>query len=130
MKFVTAPCISESRWELVSLPSLVTKDLATLIGRPDAEGSHRFQVKPESIRTASAGQINWFMQATPNDNLGHELTPKELIGLMTFSFDLIIPAGTVLWNETYTRDATWAGAAKPYRSGLRQRFPKPVGPGA
>ena len=30
----------------------------------------------------------------------------------------------------YTRDATWAGAAKPYRFGLRHRFPKPVGLGA
>jgi hypothetical protein len=49
---------------------------------------------------------------------------------MTFSFDLIIPAGQVLWTETYTRDATWAGAAKPYRYGLRHRFPKPIGLGA
>jgi len=112
------------------LPSLMTKELATLIGRPDTEGSHRFQVKPESIRTASAGNINWFMQATPYDNLGHELPPKELLGLMTFSFDLIIPAGQVLWTETYSRDATWAGAAKPYRYGLRHRFPKPIGLGA
>jgi hypothetical protein len=130
MKVVTAPDLSESRWELVYLPSLVTKDLATAMGRPDSEGSHRFQVKPESIRTSSAGQINWFMQATPYDNLGHELPPKEMIGLMTFSFDLIIPAGEVPWTETYTRDATWAGAAKPYRFGLRHRFPKPVGLGA
>ena len=112
MKVVTAPDVSESRWELVYLPSMVTKDLATAIGRPDTEGSHRFQVKPESIRTASPKSINWFMQATPYDNLGHELPPKELIGLMTFSFDLIIPAGEVLWTETYTRDATWAGAGQ------------------
>ena len=84
-------------------------------------------MKPESIRTAIPGNINWFMQATPYDNLGHEIPPKEMIGLMTFSFDLIIPAGEVLWTETYTRDATWAGAAKPYRYGLRHRFPKPVG---
>jgi hypothetical protein len=100
------------------------------MGRPDSEGSHRFQVKPESIRTASPESINWFMQATPYDNLGHELPPKEMIGLMTFSFDLIIPAGEVPWTETYTRDATWAGAAKPYRFGLRHRFPKPIGLGA
>jgi hypothetical protein len=53
-----------------------------------------------------------------------------MIGLMTFSFDLIIPAGEVPWRETYTRDATWAGAAKPYRFGLRHRFPKPIGLGA
>ena len=130
MKVVTAPDISSSEWQLVYLPSTVTKELATLMGRPDSEGSHRFQVKPESIRTASPGNINWFMQATPYDNLGHEMPPKEMIGLMTFSFDLIIPAGEVPWTETYTRDATWAGAAKPYRSGLRHRFPKPIGLGA
>src|SRR5918999_681259 len=110
MKVVTSPDVSTSEWQLVYLPSLVTKDLATAMGRPDSEGSHRFQVKPESIRTASAGNINWFMQATPYDNLGHEMPPRELVGLMTFSFDLIIPAGEGPWTETYTRDAPRAGA--------------------
>jgi hypothetical protein len=57
MKVVTSPDVLESRWELVYLPSLVTKDLATAMGRPDSEGSHRFQVKPESIRTASPQSI-------------------------------------------------------------------------
>jgi len=127
MKVVTSPNVAESRWELVYLPSTVTKELATLMNRPESEGSHRFQVKPESIRTASGPSINWFMQATPYDNLGHEMPPSNLIGLMTFSFDLIIPAGQTLWTETYTRDATWGGAARPYRFGLRHRFPKPVG---
>ena len=102
-----------------------------LMGRPDAEGSHRFQVKPESDTPhgPAARSINWFMQATPYDNLGHEMPPRELLGLMTFSFDLIIPcsASTLSGTETYARDATWAGAAKPYRFGLRHRFPKPVG---
>ncbi len=130
MKVVTSPDLSQSEWQLVYLPSLVTKDLATAMGRPETEGSHRFQVKPESIRTASAENIEWFQQATPFDNLGAEMPVGEMIGLMTFSFDLIIPAGQTLWTETYTRDATWAGAAKPYRFGLRHRFPKPVGLGA
>jgi len=40
MKVVTSPDVAESEWQLVYLPSLVTKDLATLIGRPDTEGSH------------------------------------------------------------------------------------------
>jgi hypothetical protein len=70
MKVITAPDISNSEWQLVYLPSLVTKDLATAMGRPDTEGSHRFQVKPESIRTASPESYNWFSQATPYDNLG------------------------------------------------------------
>jgi acetoacetate decarboxylase len=130
MKVVTSPDLAQSEWQLVYLPSLVTKDLATAMGRPETEGSHRFQVKPESIRTASPDQIEWFQQATPFDNVGAELPVAEMIGLMTFSFDLIIPAGQTIWSETYHRDATWAGAAKPYRFGLRNRFPKPVGLGA
>ncbi|MGD9695931.1 MAG: acetoacetate decarboxylase family protein [Thermoleophilia bacterium] len=130
VKVVTAPDLSRSEWQLVHLGSLVDKELATAIGRPDAEGSHRFQIKPESIRTAGPDSINWFSQATPYDNLNHELPVQELIGLTTFSFDLIIPAGEVLHTESYERDATWAGAAKPYRYGLRHRFPKPVGLGA
>ena len=130
MKVVTAPDLSSSEWQLVYLPSMVTKPLADAMGRPETEGSHRFQVKPESIRTASPENIEWFQQATPFDNLGAEMPVGEMIGLMTFSFDLIIPAGTTLWTETYHRDATWAGAAKPYRFGLRHRFPKPIGLGA
>ena len=59
------------------MPSMVTKDLATAVGRPDSEGSHRFQVKPESIRTASPESINWFMQATPYDNLGTSFRPRR-----------------------------------------------------
>ncbi len=60
MKVVTAPDLSSSEWQLVYLPSLVTKDLATAMGRPDSEGSHRFHVNPESIRTASPDRINCF----------------------------------------------------------------------
>ena len=36
MKVVTAPDISSSEWQLVYLPSTVTKELATLMGRPDS----------------------------------------------------------------------------------------------
>jgi len=108
MKVVTTPDVASSEWQLVYLPSLVTKDLATAMGRPDTEGSHRFQVKPESIRTSSPASMNWFMQATPYDNLGHELPPTEMIGLMTFSFDLIIPAGgeaVPLWSSSPVPEA-------------------------
>jgi hypothetical protein len=110
---VSRPDISKSEWQLVYLPSLVTKDLATAMGRPDSEGSHRFQVKPESIRTASPGSFNWFMQATPYDNLGHELPPKEMIGLMTFSFDLIILAANPIPRPT---PGTPRGRARPSRT--------------
>ena len=69
------------------------------------------------------------MQATPYDNLGHELPPKEMIGLMTFSFDLIIPAARSPGRRPTpgTRPGR-GGQAVPF--GLRHRFPKPIGLGA
>ena len=86
-------------------------------------------MEPESIRTASPASFNWFTQATPYDP-GLPAPAQGDDRATTSSFDLIIPAGQVIWTETYTRDATWAGAAKPYRYGLRHRFPKPIGLGA
>ncbi len=115
MKVITSPDISQSEWQLVYLPSLVDK-----ASRPRGPSGHRgFAPVPGQAGVDPhrlAQSINWFMQATPFDNLGHEMPPKEMIGLMTFSFDLIIPAGQVLWTETYT--ATPRGRALPSRTGL------------
>ena len=41
--------------------------------------------------------------------------------------DAVDDEAATLWTTTYTRDATWGGAARPYRFGLRHRFPKPIG---
>ncbi len=80
-------------------------------------------LKPETIRKASGGSIDWFMQATPFDNMGAELEILEVLGLISFTFDLIIPPAEVLWEETYERPASWRGYATPYQYGLRQQFP-------
>jgi hypothetical protein len=94
---------------------------------PPGSGKHRFQVKPESIRTCSAKNINWFMQATPYDNFGGTIPVKEMVGLMSFTFDLIIPPAEVLQEDTYTRDASWTPWATEYKYGMMQRFPRWVG---
>jgi hypothetical protein len=130
MKVITSPDLLQSEWQLVHIPAALDEVLAAGIGRPDRVGESRFMMIPDTVRTAGPSSINWFMQATPYDNVGHELPPKEMLGLMTFSFDLVIPAGEVLWTRTYTRDETWRGGATPYRYGLRQRFPKMAGLGA
>ena len=54
---------------------------------------------------------------------------KELIGLMTFSFDLIIP-GADIWTQTIERSAEDIGDllfSTPYQYTMRYRFPKPPG---
>jgi hypothetical protein len=94
---------------------------------PPGSGKHRFAVKPETIRTCSAKNINWFMQSTPYDNFGGTLPVKEMIGLMSFTFDLIIPPAEVLQEDTYTRDASWTPWATEYKYGMAQRFPRWVG---
>jgi hypothetical protein len=130
IRVVTSPDVMQSEWELIYEEELLDPMLAGFLGRPEMTGKSRFMKKPETMRTASPAAINWFMQATPFDNVGRELPPKEMLGLMSFNFDLLIPAGQVLWSETYTRDETWLGAATPSRYGLRQRFPKMLGLGA
>ena len=55
---------------------------------------------------------------------------KELIGLMTFSFDLIIPGAATIWSQTIERTDEDLGDllfATPYQYTMRHRFPKPPG---
>ena len=101
------------------------------MGRPETVGQHRFQLKAESIRTASANAIRtWALCATPFDNLGAMMPVKELIGLMTFSFDLIIPGAQTIWTQTIARSDEQSGdllSATRYQPTI-QRFPNPSMP--
>jgi hypothetical protein len=117
MKVVTRPDVSSSEWQLTYIPS----ELPPVF---NIKG-HRFQIKPEHTRTASGDAINWFMQATPFDNMGAEikLTDKGVTGLISFVFDLVIPVPKILWRHTYERPASYRGYATPYKYGLRQQFP-------
>jgi len=117
MKVVTRPDVSSSEWQLTYIPSELPPAF-------NIKG-HRFQIKPEHTRTASGDAINWFMQATPFDNMGAEikLTDKGVTGLISFVFDLVIPVPKILWRHTYERPASYRGYATPYKYGLRQQFP-------
>ena len=115
MKVVTRPDVASSEWQLTYLPSKLPPAF-------NVEG-HRFQIKNELTRTASGDAIDWFQQATPFDNMGAELKVNEVKGLISFTFDLVIPPAEVVWNETYERPASYRGYATPYQYGLRQQFP-------
>jgi hypothetical protein len=79
----------------------------------------------------SAGAIrSWALQATPWDNMGAMLPVKEMIGLMSFNFDLIIPGADTIWTQTIERtdeDIADLLFATPYQYTMRHRFPKPPG---
>jgi hypothetical protein len=115
MKVDTRCDVASSEWQLTYLPSKLPAAF-------NIEG-HRFQVKPEHTRTASGDAINWFAQATPFDNMGAEIKVNAVTGLISFTFDLIIPVPEVLWTEMYERPASYRGYATPYQYGLRQQFP-------
>ena len=69
------------------------------------------------------------MQATPFDNLGAMMPSKELIGLMSFNFDLIIPGAQTIWHQQIDRtdeDIADLLFATPYQYTMRHRFPKPL----
>ncbi|MDA2953579.1 MAG: acetoacetate decarboxylase family protein [Actinomycetota bacterium] len=131
LRLITDCSLKTTKWDLTYLPSEVTAGTAAAMGRPETEGQHRFQLKPESIRTASADAIrSWALQATPWDNMGAMLPVKELIGLMSFNFDLIIPGADTIWTQTIERTDEDIGDllfATPYQYTMRHRFPKPPG---
>jgi len=117
MKIITDGNLKRTEWQLAHLPS-------------EWEGKHRFQLKMDTVKVAQADDINWFSQGTPFDNMCAMVPVKKLIGLVSYSFDLIIPPAEVLWNKVYERsDADLALCAQEtmYKYGMRHKFPKPYG---
>lgn len=122
MRIWTTADVKRTYWDLTYIAS----------DYPPGSGKHRFQLKPESIRTASAKAIrSWYSGASPFDNMAALVPVKELIGLMTFSFDLIIPAGKKLVSKVVERSdqdiIDHLVFSQPYKYSMRQRFPIPVG---
>ncbi|MCS5695027.1 acetoacetate decarboxylase family protein [Desulfofundulus thermocisternus] len=117
-RILSSSDLSETIHQLTFLPS-------------EYEGIHRFQLQMDTIRTAQADDINWFSQGTPYDNFAAMVPVKKLIGLVSFTFNLIIPAAQVLWTKKVTRstpeDFAHCLKAKPYKYGMAHRFPKPIG---
>lgn len=117
MRVLSSGDLRETNWQLTFLDSLY-------------DGKHRFQLKMDTVTTAQPKDINWFMQATPFDNMGHTMPAKKLLGLITFNFDLIIPAAKILWEKKYTRNDEDMKALlheTGYKYGMIHRFPKPYG---
>lgn len=129
LRLLTDPGLRTTRWELAYLPATLGDDFAARIGRPELAGTTRFRLKPETIRTASPGAIrSWAYQATPFDNLAAMLPCRELVGLMSFSFDLTIPPAETVWSKLVERseeDVSDLLGATPFRYTMRHRFPKP-----
>lgn len=118
-RMVTEPDVSKTTYNLTYLDS-------------KWEGKHRFQVKPHSIDVAQAKDIRtWALQATPFDNMGALCPVGEMLGLVSYNFDLVIPAATIEWTKEVTRTpeevAKFCTFGDPYKYSMRHNFPKPSG---
>ena len=68
----------------------------------DFGGGHRFQLNPQSIRTAQGGDIrSWETIQTPFDFMGGQVPVKEIVGLISFTFNLLVPPPKVVWRKVY-----------------------------
>jgi len=118
-RMVTEPDLTKTTYNLTYLDSLW-------------EGKHRFQIKPDSVDVATEKDIRtWMLQATPFDNVGALCPVSELIGLVSYNFDLIIPAASIEWTKEVTRTpeeiVKHCLFGEPYKYSMRHRFPMPVG---
>lgn len=129
LRMLTDATFRTTSWELLYLPAALDTTFAAQLGRPELGGKPRFQIKPESVRTASPAAIrSWAYQATPYDNMGAFLPCRALIGLMSFSFDLALPPAETVWSKLVERrdeDMAALFGATAFQYTMRQRFPKP-----
>ncbi len=118
-RMTTRPDITNTKFELTYLPSEIS---------PGA--GHRFNLDPESIRTAQGADIrSWMMQGTPFDYMGGQIPAKEVIGLISFTFNLIIPGAQTIWSKDINRDPDKDFGAllysTPFKYTMRHRFMLP-----
>jgi hypothetical protein len=115
MKITTNSDLSQTLWQLTRVPAVL-------------EGEICMQLKKDSITTAQASDINWFMQASPFDNLGHMLPAKKLLGLFSYDYDGIIPPAQVIWSQVIQRTPAEIEQHCIYETafhyGMRSHFPK------
>jgi hypothetical protein len=87
-------------------------------------------LNPESIRTATGDDIrSWYMSGTPYDYMGGQIPATELVGIISFTFNLIIPPAATIWTRVVERDpAKDFGAllySTPFKYTMRHRFMVP-----
>lgn len=118
-RMVTEPDLTKTTYNLTYLNS-------------EWEGKHRFQIKPDTVDVATEKDIRtWMLQATPFDNVGALCPVAELIGLVSYNFDLIIPTASIEWTKEVTRTpeeiVKHCTFGEGYKYSMRHRFPYPVG---
>ncbi len=115
-RMTTRPDVTTTIHEVTYLPSEIA---------PGA--GHRFQLNPESIRTATGDDIRaWYMCGTPFDYFGGQIPATEIVGIISFTFNLIIPGAQTIWSRTVTRDPEKDFGAllysTPFKYTMRHRF--------
>jgi len=124
-RIITEPDVMSSEFQITYLPSELPPQFGT---------GHRFQLDPKSIRTATGPDVRaWFLQGTPFDFMGGQIPPNEGLGIITFTFNLIIPPAKKVWTQKITRTMDDVGKhcvyATPYKYTMRHRFLLPQYPG-
>jgi hypothetical protein len=123
-RITTSPDVTYSIHEVTYLPSELPPQFGT---------GHRFQLNPASIRTATGADIRaWYLSGTPFDFMGGQIPPKEVIGLISFTFNLIIPPAKTIWTKKVTRsdaDMNQVLYSTPFKYTMRHRFLLPQYPG-
>jgi len=120
-RITTEPDVLHSIHEVTYLPSELPPTMGT---------GHRFMMDASSIRTATGDDIrSWYLSGTPYDYVGGQIPTTEIVGLISFTFNLIIPGAQTIWTRTITRDPDKDFApllyATPFKYTMRQRFMLP-----
>ena len=120
-RITTEPDVLHSIHEVTYLPSELPPTMGT---------GHRFMMDASSIRTATGDDVrSWYLSGTPYDYLGGQQPATEIVGLISFTFNLIIPGAQTIWTKTVTRDPDKDFApllyATPFKYNMRQRFMLP-----
>lgn len=115
-RMTTRPDVTTTIHEVTYLPSEITPG-----------SGHRFQLNPESIRTATGDDIRaWYLSGTPFDFMGGQIPATEIVGIISFTFNLIIPGAQTIWTRTVTRDPEKDFGAllysTPFKYTMRHRF--------
>ena len=102
---------------------------------PQFGNGHRFQLDPSSIRPATGDDMrSWYMAGTPFDFMGGSLGDVKVHGLISFTFNLIIPPASIVWEKRVERNdddvAKHLLFSTPYKYTMRHRFLTAYYPGA
>lgn len=121
-RITTRPDVTTSTHEVTYLPSELPPGFGT---------GHRFQLNPASIRTATGADIrSWYLNGTPFDYMGGQIPAKEVVGIISFTFNLIIPPASTIWTRVVKRDPEKDFGAllysTPFKYTMRHRFMVPM----